>query len=194
MKTVLTIAVAIVLSFTLIPTADVSGQQVVQDQPKDAIKASITTTSPSNVETLYQSLKKQVPKDIPMMDDVSITPPDPGVPPELAGLSGAWVGEWRGERTNAHMFDHVYVVEKISATSITLASMSVGRFVGRSSNNYGQQFSNRYELRFEGLSPLQVTLPNGNNVTLKIEDDTLKTRSVRPNGGGVNVGTFKKVK
>ena len=180
MKAFLSIVmVAFVLSFTPIPVVPAVGQQVV------------TATSP-NAEALSEMIRKHIPKDIPILADVSITPPDSSVPAELARLSGAWVGEWRGARTGAYMMDHVYVFEKVSNTSVTVASMGVGRFVGDSNTNYGQTWANRYELQPETTTPLTVTLPNGNRVTFQIQDGQLKTRSVHRSGNS-QVGTFKKI-
>ncbi|GEM_PF-1895261 len=146
----------------------------------------------SGTETLSEILKKRAPNGVLILENISVTSPDPSVQQELVWLSGAWVGEWRGERTNALMIDHVYVFEKVSNTSVTVVSMGVGRFSGRDSN-YGETWSNRYVLKPEETSPLTVVLPNGNKITFQVRDGQLmKTRSVRPNGS-VNVGIFKKI-
>ena len=176
MKTLTLIVAAIILSitFTLIPPP-ASAQQ---DQQ-------VVKTTSSDVG-LSEVLRKHVSKDIPILPDISITPPDPSVPHELARFSGAWVGEWRGQRTNAHMADQLYVFEKVSPTSGTMVSGGIGRFAGQSDSNYGRTWSSRNELQPEG-SKLTVTFPNGNWTTFQIEGERLSVRS------RTWVGTFKKI-
>ncbi len=174
------VAVAFVLSFTLIPATFVSGQQVV------------TATSPSP-ETFSEILKKQVPKGVPILENISVTTPSSDVPTELAGFSGAWVGEWYGERTNSYMADQLIVFEKISPNSVTVVSGGIGRFVGGSYTNFGQTWSGRSTLSLEreGVAVVMTT-PSGYTLTYKIEGKKLRARSAST--GGAWVGTFEKVR
>ncbi len=135
---------------------------------------------------LSEVLQKYIPKDIPVLTDISIAPPDPSVPHELARFSGAWAGELRGQRTNAHMADQLYVFEKVSPTSVTLVSGGIGRFTGGSDSNYGKTWSSRNKLQPEG-SKLTVTFQNGNWTTFQIEGELLSVRS------RTWVGTFKRI-
>ena len=169
------IVAAIVLSITLIP-APASAQQ---DQQ-------VVKITSSDAAGLLEVLRKHIPKDIPVLPDISITPPDASVSHELAQFSGAWAGELRGQRTNAHMADQLYVFEKVSPTSVTMVSGGIGRFAGQSDSNYGRTWSSRNELQPEG-SKLTVTFPNGNWTTFQIEGERLSVRS------RTWVGTVKKI-
>lgn len=143
-------------------------------------------------ETFSEVLKRRVPKGVPVMDDIAITPPDSSVSRDLAEFSGAWVGEWYGERTNSYMADQLIVFEKISAESITVVSGGIGRFVGGSYTNHGQTWSGRSDMRLENKGlPLVLTTPSGYTLTYKVEGGKMRARSA--SAGGAWVGTFEKV-
>lgn len=170
----------IVLLFVFIFIFSYSSRQV------EMVKATSTST-----ETLSEVLRKRVPKDIPVLEDISITPPGPSVPTELAELSGAWVGEWREERTNRHMIDAVYVFEEISSTAVTVVLGSISRFDG-SNRDYGRTQSSRHEFWPEETSPLTVTNRRGDRIMWQVRDKQLIARSVNLDGS-TWVGTFKKI-
>lgn len=175
------IAVAIVLFITAVEITPAPAQQAAETRMAQA--ASPTT------ETLSDVLKKRAPKGVPIMEDINITPPDPSVPAELAQLSGVWVGEYRGRRTDAHMADWFYVFEKVSPTSVTVVSAGFGRFVSRSSSsNYGKTWSARHELTPVETSPLTVIMPSGNKNTFMVKGGHLYVESP------TWVGTFTRIK
>jgi len=186
MKTLSLIVAAIVLSITIFIPMPALAQQVAQDQPKEAVKTSVPETKPIGVGLLAEVLRKHIPEDIPILPDISITPPDASVSHELARFSGAWIGRFQGQRTNTYMADQLYVFEKVLPTSVTMVSGGVGRFADGSDRNYGRTWSNRYELRPEG-SQLTVTFPNGNRATFQIEGEYLSVQT------RTWVGTFKKI-
>lgn len=147
-----------------------------------------------SAESLTAVIKNRVPKDIPMLDDLVVVKPDPSVPAELAHLSGAWVGEWHGERTNAHMADDVEVFEKVSATSVTVASMGIGRFIGKKGGNKGQTWSSRSDRSFEkDGGAITIISTRGNRITYEVKNGQLIGRMVLAGNRGVWIGTFERV-
>lgn len=52
---------------------------------------------------LHQARAQQagIPSDLEIPSGISITPPGPSAPKEIAGFSGMWVGLWNGSRSTA---------------------------------------------------------------------------------------------
>jgi hypothetical protein len=50
--------------------------------------------------------------DVPLPPNLRIAAPDSSIPPEIAGFSGKWAGEWSGGGVGAG-YPHVLVVLKI---------------------------------------------------------------------------------
>ena len=57
----------------------------------------------------------QLPQGVPLPPNITIEPPDPTLPKELAAFSGIWVGAWRG----THPFSVGYVDAVVIVESIT---------------------------------------------------------------------------
>jgi hypothetical protein len=153
-------------------------------------------TSPTT-ESITAALKGKVPSGIQLLEDLSVTEPGPDVPTQLAELSGAWSGHFRGEQTNKYMADWVYVFEKLAPDSVTVVSMGVGRFTasrGARGTNAGKTWSTRYEgLKPSGnIAPLEVTNSRGTAYSFKLEGGKLYVRTVSE-GGAVWVGEFEKI-
>lgn len=188
------LVLAVIVSFfgSVVPGHAQTTAATEETQPLAAVAS---PAPPAKVVELKLSeiLKKRVPKGVPVLEDIAVTAPDRSVSSELTEFSGAWVGEWHGERTNAHMADQLVVFEKVSPTSVTVVSAGIGRFVGGSYSNYGETWSRRSDLRpeHEG-TPLVVTAPNGNRVTYEVKGGKLKARSVTPSGVSW-IGTFEKI-
>ena len=161
-----------------------------------AQETKLAQAASSTTESLSTVLKKYMPKDLPMLDDLVVIKPSLEVPPQLAELSGAWVGEWRGDKTSVYMGDQVYVFEEVSATSLTLVTAGIGRYQaprGQRGSNAGRTWSDRFKgVQPEGTSPFTVTLPNGNKNTYQVRDGQLNVQLITP-GGIVWNGTFKKI-
>lgn len=61
-----------------------------------------------------------VPSDVPWSEDIKIVPPGSEVPPEIAGMSGIWCGQW------ANYLNVCHIIEEVTATGIK-ATVTNGR-------------------------------------------------------------------
>ncbi|MDO8589754.1 MAG: hypothetical protein Q7R69_00585 [bacterium] len=185
-KTFSLIAVVIALFITSI-NVPASAQQADGNQVAQAASPSMETTS------LTEVIRKHVP-DVPVLPDINITPPDPSVPTEVAGLSGVWVGEFRGGSANVLMAHQVLAFERISPLATTMVSSGIGRYVGGRDQNYGRTWSGRREakVRADG-EKIVVTDSKGNVYLLSIKQDGRLHATVT--GPGLSwVGTLEKVR
>ena len=122
------------------------------------------------------------PQDIQLPADLTVEAPDTTIDVQLASFSGKWYGEWRGERTNALMAEQMIVVERVSAASISVVYVGIGRF--------GQLVGKRWNYRVaadfvDGV--LRFSIPNGGPVvTCKpSQDGTLAVRGDTPSGSWI---------
>ena len=184
MTCLIKIAVTLAMLFTLIPAA-VYGQSMVLAQ------AAGTAT-----ESLMAALKGKVPSDIQLLEDLALTKPGTGVPPQLSALSGAWSVKLYSERNGSFQADFVYVFEKVASDSVTIVSMGIGRDPGSRSGgggNMGTIWSTRYEdLRPIRVTPLEMKNTRGTLYTFELNPDgTLKVRTV--GSGSPWSGTARKI-
>ena len=98
---------------------------------------------------------------IRLPENINIVPPSPDLPPELAAFSGIWKGMWRGYH------EGIVIVEKINMKKARVL-FSFGEVQG-----YEARYFYR-TLRIEDGPILRIIYDNGDQMTLKLNDDRNK--------------------